>query len=416
MTSLRVRVDGTASVTDISFPGSTGQPLAGVLELPVGTPAAVALMAHCFTCSSSSHATSRISAALARKGYAVLRFDFTGLGSSAGDFADTTFTTNVDDLLAAAAWLRGRWGAVRLLVGHSLGGAAVIAAASSLPEVQAVVTVGAPACPDHVRHLFRGDLDAIGDRLQVEIGGRPFVVGRRWLDDIAEQPQMERLRALRRPLLVLHAPNDDVVGIENARQIFDAARHPKSFMALDGADHLLAARPDATFAAEVIATWASRHIPTTPTEVQDAPRPEEGEVQVSEEGGGGFAHTALTTRHTWMLDEPVSVGGTDRGPTPYDVLLSALGACTSMTMRMYAARKGWHFGETRVTVRHSRVHSQDCAGCETPTGAMVDRIVRVIELDQALEADQRSALLRIADRCPVHRTLTGAVAIVTELG
>lgn len=414
MTRMNVRPDGTASISDVTFPGLSGGQLAGVLELPVGTPRAVALMAHCFTCSSSSHASARISAALAKRGYAVLRFDFTGLGSSSGDFADTTFTSNIDDLLAAAAWLRGRWGAPRLLVGHSLGGAAVIAAAGVLPEVQAVVTLGAPACPSHVRHLFQGDLDGPGDRVQVDIGGRPFVVGRRFLDDIAEQPQMQRLAELRRPLLVLHAPGDTIVGIDNARQIFDAARHPKSFVALDGADHLLSDRADAIYVADVIAVWASRHIPTDLAETSSERRPEPGEVHVTEVAVAGFTHEAHTARHTWLVDEPVSVGGSDRGPNPYEVLLSALGACTSMTMRMYAARKGWDFGQTRVTVTHARVHAADCADCGSGTG-MVDRIERIIELDTDLNAEQRAALVRIADRCPVHRTLAGEVAIVTTL-
>lgn len=385
-----------------------------MLELPVGSPRAVALMAHCFTCSSRSHATARISGALAERGYAVLRFDFTGLGSSGGDFADTTFTTNVEDLLAAAAWLRSTWGDPRLLIGHSLGGAAVIAAAGSLPQVQGVVTLGAPACPEHVKQLLVGALDSSADRLSVDIGGRPFVIGRRFLEDIAEQPQLQRLAELRRPLLVLHAPQDTVVGIDNARTIFEAARHPKSFVALDGADHLLLDPTDSTFAADVIAAWATRHVEFRDRMVAEADRPIEGVVAVTELDSEGMAHTATTTRHTWLLDEPVGVGGTDQGPNPYDVLLSALGACTSMTMRMYALRKGWEYGQTKVTVRHSRIHARDCSECESSSG-VVDRIERRIEVDPELTQEQRSALLQIADRCPVHRTLTGQVRIVTEL-
>jgi uncharacterized OsmC-like protein/fermentation-respiration switch protein FrsA (DUF1100 family) len=416
-----------SAVRDIMFPGALGQPIAAVMELPAGRPRAVALMAHCFTCSSSSHATARISGALAERGYAVLRFDFTGLGGSGGDFSDTTFTTNIEDLLAAAQWLGGTYGAPRLLLGHSLGGAAVIAAAGSLPSVEAVVTVGAPACPDHVLDLFSEPVESGADRVRVDIGGRPFEVGRAFLADIAEQPQLERLARLGRPLLVLHAPGDSVVGIENARRVFDAARHPKSFVALDGADHLLSRRQDAAFAADVIAAWAARHVPAQPpeaqppeaeaseaeaSEVEAARRPVEGEVVVAEAAPPGYRHTARTARHTWTLDEPVEVGGTDHGPNPYDLLLAALGGCTSMTMRMYAARKGWEYGATTVTLRHSRVHARDCADCDATEG-MVDRIERDIHLDPTLTPAQREALLRIADRCPVHRTLTGQAKIVT---
>ncbi|MFN2318948.1 MAG: alpha/beta fold hydrolase [Dermatophilaceae bacterium] len=415
MTRGRGDGDGRASLRDITFPGALGQPIAAVMELPAGRPRAVALMAHCFTCSSSSHATARISGALAERGYAVLRFDFTGLGQSGGDFADTTFTTNIEDLLAAAQWLRGTYGAPRLLVGHSLGGAAVIAAAGSMPSVRGVVTIGAPACPDHVLHLFAEPVDSGADRIRVDIGGRPFDVGRAFLDDIAQQPQLERLARLIRPLLVLHSPVDTIVGIDNARRVFDAARHPKSFVALDGADHLLSRREDAAFAADIIAAWAARHVPPEIPEVESLVEgPAEGEVVVEEAAPPGYSHTARTARHTWMLDEPVSVGGTDQGPNPYDMLLAALGGCTSMTMRMYAARKGWDYGATGVTLRHSRVHALDCAECESAEG-MVDRIEREIHLDPALDPDQREALLRIADRCPVHRTLTGEVTIVTTL-
>jgi len=415
MTATGLQPSGQPALRNITFPGALGEPLSATLELPAGTPAAIALMAHCFTCSSQSHATSRVARALAARGYAVLRFDFTGLGRSGGDFGDTTFTTNVEDLLAAADWLRATWGAPDLLIGHSLGGAAVIAAADSLPSVAGVVTIGAPSCPDHVLHLFSDMSDGEEDRVSVNIGGRPFGVGRRFLDDIAEQPQLARIARLRRPLLVLHSPIDAIVGIENARALFDAAHHPKSFVALDGADHLLSRLEDAEFVADLIGTWAARYVTGSarvPVDIAD--RPAAGEVLVEEISSTGFAHTARSARHTWVLDEPVSVGGTDRGPNPYDLLLSALGGCTSMTMRMYAERKGWSFGTTSVTVRHARIHAADCARCESSSG-MVDRIVRTIDLDPGLDEAQRGSLLAIADRCPVHRTLTGEVQIVTEL-
>ncbi len=411
-----------STIREIRFPGSQGNPLAATLELPVGAPSGVAIFAHCFTCSSASHAATRISAALAARGLAVIRFDFTGLGASGGDFADTSFTTNIEDLLSAAQWLRAQVGDATLLVGHSLGGAAVIAAAVSLPSVRAVVTIGAPACPDHVLHLFSGVQDDDGDRVRVDIGGRPFVVGRPFLDDIALQPQVERLASLGRALLVMHSPTDQIVGIDNARVIYDAARHPKSFVALDGADHLLSRRADSEFVADVIAAWAPRHLPSpapmTPAPgiavMAEAPA-RRGEVVVTETAPPGYAQTVTDGVHTWLLDEPLDVGGTDTGPNPYDVLLSALGACTAITMRMYAGRKGWDLGATSVTLRHQRIHAKDCLDCENAVG-VVDHVERRISLDPALTPDQRAALLAIADKCPVHRTLTGAVHVTTSLG
>lgn len=411
------------TLRQIRILGSTGHPLAATLELPDGRPTGVALFAHCFTCSSQSHAATRISAALADRGFAVLRFDFTGLGASEGDFADTSFTTNIEDLLLAAGWLHDEVGAPTLLVGHSLGGAAVIAAAGSLPSVRAVATVGAPSCPDHVLHLFSGIADGGSDRVRVDIGGRPFVVGRGFLEDIALQPQLARLASLGRALLVLHSPTDEIVGIDNARMIYDAARHPKSFVALDGADHLLSRRADAEFAADVIAAWAPRYLPA-PDAVPESALPaatvpaaapaRTGGVVVTESAPPGYAQTVTDGVHTWVLDEPLEVGGTDTGPNPYDVLLSALGACTAITMRMYAGRKGWDLGSTSVSLQHSRIHAKDCLDCESAAG-MVDHMERRISLDPALSADQRAALRAIADKCPVHRTLTGSVHVTTTI-
>lgn len=419
---------GRTTVRDVTFLGPGGDVLAAALELPAGQPAGYAVMAHCFTCSSDTHATARISGALADRGFAVLCFDFTGLGRSGGDFATTTFTSNVDDLVAAAAWMSENLGEVGLLLGHSFGGAAVIAAASRLPSIRAVVTVGAPACPDHVRHLFDGarPSEPADGGLQVDIGGRPFVLAQDFLDDITEQPQLERLRNLPAALLVLHSPADQVVSIDNARQIFEAARHPKSFVALDGADHLLSNRADAQFAAGVIAAWSGRYLPEPPEEVPaptETPLHSDGTVEavtaegvlVRELSADRYAHEAQAGRHTWVVDEPPSAGGEDAGPDPYRVMLSALGACTSMTMRMYARRKGWDYGTTTVSVRHSRIHAKDCQGCETTQGRL-ERIDRTITLDPALTAEQQEALLRIADKCPVHRTLTGTVEIFTAPG
>jgi putative redox protein len=437
MSPRSTRPTRSPSVTrrQVAFPGGSGETLVGTLDLPPGTPRATALFAHCFTCSRTSKAASRISTLLAEAGIAVLRFDFTGLGSSDGDFAETTFTSNVGDLLAAAAWMGadpaaepGAPGAPSLLVGHSLGGAAVIAAAASLDDVRGVAVVGSPASPGHIEHLLREAVPAPGSpdgrHLEVTIGGRTLTIGQALLDDISDQRQRERIAGLRRALLVLHSPVDEVVGIEQAREIFETARHPKSFVALDGADHLLDRPADSRFAASVIAAWAERYLPDAAevaaaemaaAEVADTPSgplPVPGSVVVAEADVAHFAHDAVVPGHRWRLDEPVSVGGEDTGPNPYDTLLSALGACTSMTMRMYARRKGWDAGATTVTLTHDRIHASDCEACETTVGYL-DRIHRSIDLDPALTDDQRAALLAIADKCPVHRTLTHEVHITT---
>ncbi len=394
----------------VSFRGGDDSLLVGTLDLPAGRPAAVALFAHCFTCDRTSRAASRVGRTLAEAGYAVLRFDFTGLGDSEGSFGETTFTSNLDDLRAAAQWLGEELEPPRLLVGHSLGGAAVLAVAGELDSVEAVAVIGAPSTPAHVTGLLDDAVPVPDGHLAVTIGGRSLHVSPDLAGDLAAQPQLERIRTLGRPLLVLHAPTDSVVGIGEARTIFEATRHPKSFVSLDQADHLLLRGEDADFAGDVIATWARRYVRDHADRTPATTAP--GAVVVDElDHTTGYAHRAAVGAHTWLV-EPPDVGGTDTGPGPYDVLLSALGACTSMTMRMYARRKGWEYGRSRVTLRHGRVHASDCETCESTTGH-VDRVERHIELDPALPKEQRAALLSIADRCPVHRTLLGEIEILT---
>ena len=398
--------------TKMVFRGSSGE-LAGKLEMPSGAPKGWALFAHCFTCGKDNVAAGRISRALASQGIAVLRFDFTGLGESEGDFAATGFSSNVEDLVCAADHLRDRFSAPAVLIGHSLGGAAILAAARHIPEVRAVVTIGAPADPSHVTRLLGDALSAVeAGEATVSIGGRPFRVRRQFLDDIAMQPQCERISTLDAALLVLHSPTDEVVSVNNARTIFDTARHPKSFIALDGADHLLSDRTDAEFAASVLAAWSSKYVaaPTTAAGL-NADDSAEGAVRVAETGPGRLTQQISARRHRLTADEPRPVGD-DAGPRPYDLLLAALGACTSMTVRMYANRKQWPLERIVVDSRHSRIHAEDCAECETATG-MVDRIERDITLIGPLDADQRAKLLAIADRCPVHRTLRSEVSIHT---
>lgn len=399
--------------TKTVFRGSSGD-LAGKLEMPTGTPQAWALFAHCFTCGKDNIAAGRISRALANQGIAVLRFDFTGLGESDGDFAATGFSSNVQDLICAADYLREQFVAPAILIGHSLGGAAVLAARPHIPEVRAVVTIGAPADPAHVTGLLSNALPAIeSGEATVSIGGRPFRLRRSFLDDIAEQPQRERISRLRAALLVMHAPTDEVVSVTNAREIFDTARHPKSFISLDGADHLLSNRSDAEYAASVLAAWTSKYIaaPSTSTRVTDTEGLADGVVRVAESRTGRLSEEISVRRHRLTADEPHPVGE-DTGPTPYELLLAALGACTSMTVRMYADRKQWPLERIVVNSRHFRIHAKDCAECETATG-MVDRIDRDITLIGPLDDDQRATLLEIADKCPVHRTLRSEVSILT---
>ncbi|CUU20494.1 uncharacterized OsmC-like protein/fermentation-respiration switch protein FrsA (DUF1100 family) [Bradyrhizobium sp. JR7.2] len=398
------------------FTGEGGHQLAAALELPDGEPAAYALFAHCFTCGKDTLAAKRISVALAAKGIAVLRFDFTGLGSSEGDFANSTFSSNVADLLRAADHLRQVRTAPSILIGHSLGGAAIVAAAGRIPEAKAVVTIAAPSDPAHVTGLFSEHLDSIRAQGEVEVSlaGRPFRIKREFLDDIAEQELMKDITGLHKALLVMQSPVDDTVGIDNATKIFVAAKHPKSFVSLDHADHLLSKPADALYAADVITAWASRYIDTAkPAKAMDLAE-EPRRVVVQETRKSKFNQAITVGPHHLVADEPIAAGGEDAGPGPYDFLLAGLGACTSMTMRLYADRKSLPLDRVTVTLKHSKIYAKDCAECETRDG-MLDQIERDIAIDGALDAEQRKKLMEIADKCPVHRTLTSEIRIVTKV-
>lgn len=394
----------------IELEGSLGEALAGRLHWPATTPRAFALFAHCFTCSKETKAATVISQGLAERGIATLRFDFTGLGESGGEFGDTSFTSNVGDVVAAADMLRDRYAAPSILVGHSLGGAAVLAAAHDIPEVVAVATVGAPADPEHVTRLLGDEAERIATEgeAEVHIGGRPFTIKKQLLDDLSAQPTEERLRSLKRALLVLHSPQDEIVGIDNASRIFTGARHPKSFVTLDGADHLLRRREDAAYVAYVLAAWASRYLPE-----QTVTAPEDG-VVVVEGKTTGFLNEIRARTHRVPADEPRSFGGTDQGLSPYELLLASLGACTSMTLRMYAGRKGWPLESVRVSLKHGRVHAKDCDECESTTGK-VDVIDKSIALVGDLDEEQRARLMEIAEKCPVNKTLLNEIRVRPEL-
>ncbi len=397
----------------VTFPGHSGHRLAARLDRPDGPHLATALFAHCFTCGKDIHAARRISQRLAAMGIAVLRFDFTGLGHSQGEFANTTFCSNVADLSCAAGWLAERDMAPALLIGHSLGGSAVLRAASDIPSAKAVVTIGAPFDPAHVTETFAHALDRIEAQgaAQVSLGGRPFTIGQDFVKDVGAQDLEPAIGHLGKALLVLHAPRDAVVDISNATRIFMAAKHPKSFVTLDDADHLVSDPDDAEYTAGVIAAWARRYVDLAPP----APPPgaPEGVTRVTETDPRSFLQDIQNGPHHHALaDEPEAYGGTDRGMSPYGFLSAGLGACTSMTIRMYARRKGWPLTRISVDVTHDKVHAQD-AGSQTDT--RIDRFTRAITLEGDLSPDQRSRLLEIADRCPVHRTLETGAQIETRL-
>ena len=400
----------------VEFKGSQGGMIAARLELPDGLPRAYALFAHCFTCSKDIFAAARIAGGLADAGIAVLRFDFTGLGASEGDFANTNFSSNVEDLLRAAAFLRERYKAPSILVGHSLGGAAVLAAAGRLDEVRAVATIAAPADPGHVAHLLaeaRPEIEARGEA-EVVLAGRSFRIQKQFLEDIEGHRLSDAIGKLKKALLVFHAPRDAIVGIENASVIFQAAKHPKSFISLDRADHLLSRREDARYVASVLAAWAARYVPDLEAGDANVDAQEPGGVMVRETGNGPFQQEVIAGRHRLLADEPELVGGTDTGMSPYELLLAGLGACTAMTIRMYADRKKLPLDRVSVLLHHDKIHAEDCADCETREGK-IDVIERAIELSGDVDGDQRRRLLEIAEKCPVHRTLHSEISIRTRL-
>ncbi len=405
-----------ATTVKASFPGHSGDMLSARFDIPAGPVRATALFAHCFTCSKDILAAKRIASELARSGIAVLRFDFTGLGSSKGEFAHTNFSSNIHDLVIAADYLRQNYTAPSLLIGHSLGGAAVLAVAGDIPEVRGVVTIGAPSDAEHVLHNFDASLETIkrDGKAQVSLAGRPFTIEKQFVEDVQSNNLSDRIAAMKRPLLVLHSPIDQTVGVENAGEIFAAAKHPKSFVSLDQADHLLTKGEDAAYAASVIAGWADRYLPA------DKPRTDEviESVRVTETREGKFQQTVLAGKHRLFADEPESYGGMDSGPSPYDYMSIALGACTGMTLRMYADRKGLELGRISVDVSHGKIHAQDCVECDhaqRQSNIRIDRFERTIHVEGGVPEGLNQKILEIADKCPVHKTLEASSVVATTL-
>jgi len=404
------------SVIRASFKGSAGYELSARLDLPAGPVLAFALFAHCFTCSKEVLAAKRIASGLAAAGVGVLRFDFTGLGSSEGEFANTNFSSNIEDLVSAAGYLRDNFAAPAILVGHSLGGAAVLAAAHHIPEARAVVTIGAPADVGHVLKHFGSSLEDIRKKgeAQVTLAGRRFRIRQDFIVDAEEHRLADRIRSLGKALLVMHAPRDAVVDIENASKIFLAAKHPKSFVSLDDADHLLSDATASAYAARVIDAWASKYIPLA----RAAPESESTEVLIRETGQGRYQNSIAVGRHRLIADEPVAVGGLDSGPSPYDYLSAALGACTAMTLRVYAEHRKLTLGRVSVTIRHGKTaaeHCSDCGAAAEGGESKIDRFERVISVEGELDATLREKLIEIAGKCPVHQTLEMASAVLTRV-
>ncbi|WP_375255969.1 alpha/beta fold hydrolase [Yoonia sp.] len=396
----------------LTFKGHAGDMLAARLDLPNGPLLATAMFAHCFTCSKDITAARRIAARLSSMGIAVLRFDFTGLGHSEGEFENTSFTSNVDDLIAACEALDARDMPPSLFIGHSLGGAAVLKAAPLMKSIKAVVTIGAPFDPAHVTHNFADAIPEIRDQgvATVSLGGRPFCIGKGFVDDISQVALTASIAKLGAALLVLHAPRDAVVGVENASSIFMAAKHPKSFVTLDDADHLITNASDAEYTADVIAAWSKRYL-DLPEPAEQAKAPE-GILRVTEADANGFLQDIQSGPHHLLADEPAKFGGTNRGLTPYGFVSAGLGACTSMTIRMYARRKGWPLEGVSVDISHAKEYGSDATD---PSNAKVDQFERVIHLSGALSDQQREKLLEIADKCPVHRTLERSAIVTTQL-
>jgi len=397
----------------VNFQNKEAQTLAGRLEMPANQkPHNFAIFAHCFTCNKNLSAVKNISSALVAAGFGVLRFDFTGLGESDGDFENTNFSGNVEDLIAAAKYLEENYQAPSLLVGHSLGGTAVIIAANALPNVKAVVTVGAPSDPAHVKHLFGDSIDAIKSegKATVNLSGRPFTIKKHFLEDLENQSLAKVVKNFGKALLVLHSPQDSLVEIKNAEEIYAAARHPKSFVSLDGADHLLTRKEDSIYVGEVIAGWASRYVTIPKSSKVDTKH----DAVASLDGNQQFTTQMKVGNHYMLADEPEHVGGSDFGPNPYEFVAAGLSACTAMTIQMYARRKGWIIDNVEVHTSYGKEHAVDCEHCDDDS-AKIDTFHREIKFDSNLDEKQIKRVLQIADKCPVHKTLHSETQIITKL-
>lgn len=397
----------------VIFYNKAGQQLAGRLELPANQlPHNFVLFAHCFTCNKNLLAIRNISKSLTSSGFGVLRFDFTGLGESKGDFADTNFSGNVEDLIAAAEYLGDTYKEPSLLIGHSLGGAAAIIAAAEIPSIKAITTIAAPSNPVHVKNLLRSNIEEISlkGKAVVNIGGRDFTIKKQFLEDLETRTLVQIVKELRKPILIMHSPQDQIVAIKNAEEIYVAAHHPKSFVSLDGADHLLSDKKDSSYAGSVISGWAKRYLEIP----QDKRISSEHQVVASLDASEGFTTSMKVGNHYMMADEPEEFGGNDFGPSPYELVSAGLSACTAMTIQMYVKRKGWGLQNVEVHTSYSKSHAADCLDCESP-GTKIDTFHREIKLTGSIDEKQTRRILEIADKCPVHKTLHSETQVITHL-
>ena len=404
--------NNTMQKLEVKFKNFDSKDLKGVLELPTNKqPAHFILFAHCFTCNKNYHAPSKISKSLASKGYGVLRFDFTGLGESEGDFQDTNFSSNVEDLVAAAEFLKREYKAPSMIAGHSLGGAAALFAAKKIDSVKCIVTINAPSNLSHVQKHFESSLDEIekDGYANIKIGGRSFKIKKQFITDLETNEDSSVLKDIRKSLLIMHSPQDEIVSVDHAEELYKAAWHPKSFVSLDGADHMLSNKEDSQYAGNVISAWASKFLQ----------EPKVPELQTDHEvmanlGATGYTTQIIAGNHHLVSDEPVSVGGSELGPTPYQLVSSGLAACTSMTIHMYARRKEWKVENVETHVNYAKKHADDCKKCENE-GAKIDHFERAISIQGDLDEKQLNRLMEIADKCPVHKTLSANSKIITKL-
>ncbi|MBO3115669.1 alpha/beta fold hydrolase [Winogradskyella sp. DF17] len=401
--------------TKLKIENRKGITLNAHLELPANQkPNYYAIFAHCFTCSSSLNAVRHVSRALTQDGFAVVRFDFTGLGRSEGDFADSHFSANVEDVIDVHQFMTDNYKAPSLLVGHSLGGAAVLVAGSKLAAVKAIATVGAPATIGHVKHLFSHAIEDVKEKgkVKINIGGRPFEIDENFVSEFDKTDLQTIVKNLRKPLLIMHSPFDKIVGIENAQDLYLNAHHPKSFVTLDAADHLLTRETDSQYVGEVIGTWAKRYFPKTENTMLST----EGEQLVAHLNivEDNFTTFIQTKNHTFTADEPEEIGGNDFGPSPYEYLNAALAACTVMTLKLYAERKQWDLNEVFIYISHSRKHSDDLRA-EVEKPKYLDHISKKLKFVGNLDDSQKERLKEIASRCPVHKTIASEVIFETEI-
>jgi uncharacterized OsmC-like protein/pimeloyl-ACP methyl ester carboxylesterase len=399
--------------TKLNIKNDKGFTLHAYLELPANQkPNHYAIFAHCFTCTSSLSAVKNISRALTNYGFGVVRFDFTGLGKSEGEFADSHFSANVEDLIAVSDYMFSNYKAPSLLIGHSLGGAAVISAAAKLENIKAVATIGAPATISHVTNLFSHGIDEIKDKGEVEvnIGGRPFKINNEFIDDFSKTDLLSIVKNIRKPMLILHSPTDTIVGIKNAEQLYQQAHHPKSFVSLDNADHLLSKSEDSNYAGNMIGVWVQRYFNAQENEMLETKGEQlVGHLNLLE---NNFTTSIQTKKHTMIADEPASAGGDDFGPSPYEYLNAGLVACTAMTLKLYAQRKNWDLQEVFVYVTHSRKHSDDL-GIEVNKPSYLDHISKKLKFVGNLDETQKQRLKEIASKCPVHKTIASEVVFET---